>query len=431
MTIMDLCPSKRAAALALPLLGCLLVPMQSVADQLIADDLVLTGKLCTGFDCLSGGAENFGDSNVKLKENNTQIRLYNTASPDVLAKSWVLSANDTFNGGPSRFSFMTMSFARDTIKRSDGQHLGAYDCDEGDTVQPFPNGPVLLNTLIPYGEPIITPNGNICSTIPWFTEDTVLRLSVTAEDSVTIGSGSMPIPGRVSVGTLDSLRKLKHVAPPTGPTDVLTVGAIEDHSVLQGRKDQLNQLKSQIALVKTRLTQLENGDRDDDGILNKDDPFPKSRTNFEAGSTVLTLTPLSPSSTCTIATSTATAVTPENRPVGVVSLKEVDFTLTDCSPSESLEVTVDFGQEFPPGAVAYKVVSGIWTPIMGARIEGSKVSYTLVNNGELDTDPSDSVIRDPVAVVSPVVPIPVMPRWLLLVLAISLALMASRRFIRH
>ncbi|CAH1385410.1 choice-of-anchor U domain-containing protein [Candidatus Nitrotoga sp. M5] len=430
MTIMDLCPSKRAVALALPLLGCLLVPMHSVADQLIADDLVLTGKLCTGFDCLIGGAENFGDSSVKLKENNTQIRLYNTASQDVLAKAWVLSANDSSNGGPSRFSFMAMSFDKDTIKRSDGQHR-AYDCEEGDVVQPFPNAPELLNTLIPYGEPLIVPSGNICSTLPWFTEDTVLRLSATAEDSVTIGSGSMPVPGSVSVGTLDSLRKLKHVAQPTGPTDVLTVGAIEDHSVLQGRKDQLNQLKSQIALVKTRLTQLENGDRDGDGILNKDDPFPKSRTNFESGSTVLTLTPLSPSSTCTIAASTATAVTSENRPVGVVSLKEVDFTLTNCSPSESLEVTVDFGQEFPPGAVAYKVVSGIWTPIAGARIEGSKVSYTLVNNGELDTDPSDSVISDPVAVVSPLIPIPVLPRWLLLVLAISLALMASRRFIRH
>src|SRR5690606_7759431 len=126
---------------------------------------------------------------------------------------------------------------------------------------------------------------NICKTFPWFTEDTVLRLSITAEDSVTIGSGSMPVPGRVSVGTPGSLRKLKHAASPTGPTDVLTVGSIENHSVLQGRKDQLSQLRSQIALLKNQLTQLENGDKDGDGIVNKDDPFPKSRTDLESGST--------------------------------------------------------------------------------------------------------------------------------------------------
>ena len=44
---------------------------QPEMDIVQADDLIVTGSQCIGFDCLTDGTENFGFDTLKFKENNT------------------------------------------------------------------------------------------------------------------------------------------------------------------------------------------------------------------------------------------------------------------------------------------------------------------------------------------------------------------------
>ena len=39
-------------------------------DAVTADDAIITGSLCVGFDCLTDGSENFGFDTIRMKENN-------------------------------------------------------------------------------------------------------------------------------------------------------------------------------------------------------------------------------------------------------------------------------------------------------------------------------------------------------------------------
>lgn len=75
----------------------------TAADQVIADDLIVDGSACIGFDCVNG--ESFGFDTLRLKENNVRIKFQDTSStasfPD---KDWQLTANDTTNGGQNKFS---------------------------------------------------------------------------------------------------------------------------------------------------------------------------------------------------------------------------------------------------------------------------------------------------------------------------------------
>ncbi len=47
-------------------------------DQVIADDLIVQGSTCVGFDCVNG--ESFGFDTIRLKENNTRINFDDTSA---------------------------------------------------------------------------------------------------------------------------------------------------------------------------------------------------------------------------------------------------------------------------------------------------------------------------------------------------------------
>lgn len=75
----------------------------SAADQVILDDLIVTGSICVGFDCVNG--ENFGFDTLKLKENNLRIKFDDTSNSASFPKNdWQITANDSSNGGAEKFS---------------------------------------------------------------------------------------------------------------------------------------------------------------------------------------------------------------------------------------------------------------------------------------------------------------------------------------
>jgi hypothetical protein len=77
-------------------------PGLALRDQVIPDDLIVQGSLCTGFDCVNN--ENFGFDTIRLKENNLRIHFEDTSVGTFPTNDWTLIANDSASGGQSKFS---------------------------------------------------------------------------------------------------------------------------------------------------------------------------------------------------------------------------------------------------------------------------------------------------------------------------------------
>lgn len=112
-------------------------------------------------------------------------------------------------------------------------------------------------------------------------------------------------------------------------------------------------------------------------------------------------------------------------PYGVIA-----FTVTQCDPGAVIDVTIDYGEPLPADATAWK--TDPWTPIAGATISGSVLSYSVTDGGPLDADgSSNGVIVDPVgvgiAVESSATAIPTLPVAGLALLTGLLALFGLRR----
>ena len=97
-----------AAAL---LLGMSLSGGKAFADQVIPDDLIVQGSACIGLDCVNN--ESFGFDTIRLKENNTRIKFDDTSTgAGFPANDWQLTANDSANGGASKFSIEDVTGSR-------------------------------------------------------------------------------------------------------------------------------------------------------------------------------------------------------------------------------------------------------------------------------------------------------------------------------
>jgi hypothetical protein len=91
------------AALAIALAGS----VGARADQVIADDLIVQGSLCTGLNCVNGEVFNF--ATIRLKEDNTRIDFTDTSSAAGFATTdWRIQANDSNSGGANALSFRSM-----------------------------------------------------------------------------------------------------------------------------------------------------------------------------------------------------------------------------------------------------------------------------------------------------------------------------------
>ena len=109
--------------------------------------------------------------------------------------------------------------------------------------------------------------------------------------------------------------------------------------------------------------------------------------------------------------------------------KQVSFRLTDVDPAESVRVSVEFGEELPEDARAYKVMGDTWLEISSAVIYETSISYEITDNGAYDSNGTLGVIDDPVTVAVPVAarPIPTLPFAGLTALAGLLGLFGLRR----
>jgi hypothetical protein len=77
-------------------------------DFVINDDLIVDGSACIGFDCVNG--ESFGFDTIRLKENNLRIKFDDTSTLASYPRNdWQLTANDSANGGASKFSIDDIS----------------------------------------------------------------------------------------------------------------------------------------------------------------------------------------------------------------------------------------------------------------------------------------------------------------------------------
>ena len=80
-------------------------------DFVINDDLIVDGSACIGFDCVNG--ESFGFDTLRFKENNLRIKFDDTSVAASFPRNdWQLTANDSANGGASKFSIDDISGGR-------------------------------------------------------------------------------------------------------------------------------------------------------------------------------------------------------------------------------------------------------------------------------------------------------------------------------
>lgn len=80
-------------------------------DQVIADDLIIQGSGCFGFDCVNN--ESFGADTIRLKENNLRIKFDDTsATGGFPSNDWQLTANDQASGGANKFSIEDITGAK-------------------------------------------------------------------------------------------------------------------------------------------------------------------------------------------------------------------------------------------------------------------------------------------------------------------------------
>ena len=93
------------------LLAVLLSATYAHADQMILDDLGVSGSACIGLDCVNG--ENFNFDTLRLKENNLRIKFIDTSSSASFPTTdWQITINDSANGGANKFSIDDIDSSR-------------------------------------------------------------------------------------------------------------------------------------------------------------------------------------------------------------------------------------------------------------------------------------------------------------------------------
>ena len=68
----------------------------TAADQIINDDLIVTGSICVGFDCVNG--ENFSFDTIRAKENSTRVQFFDTSVGSFPTENWQIRANGSSSG---------------------------------------------------------------------------------------------------------------------------------------------------------------------------------------------------------------------------------------------------------------------------------------------------------------------------------------------
>ena len=100
------------------------------ADFVINDDLIVDGSACIGFDCVNG--ESFGFDTIRLKENNLRIKFDDTSVAASFPRNdWQITANDSANGGTSKFSVDDITGNRTPFTIEAGARSHSLYIDDG------------------------------------------------------------------------------------------------------------------------------------------------------------------------------------------------------------------------------------------------------------------------------------------------------------
>lgn len=121
---------QRQTALATGAL--ILMSGTAMADVVHADDVIVDGSLCVGFDCVNG--ESFGFDTIRMKENNIRLNATDTSTTGSFASvDWTLEFNDSANGGEDHFAVVSLDNARTPFKVVYGAPTNALHVDsQGD-----------------------------------------------------------------------------------------------------------------------------------------------------------------------------------------------------------------------------------------------------------------------------------------------------------
>ncbi len=110
-------------------------------DQVIADDLIVQGSTCVGFDCVNN--ESFGFDTIRLKENNLRIKFEDTSVGTFPTTDWQLTANDSASGGANKFSIEDVTSAKVPFTVSGGAATNSLFIDSTGRVGFRTSTPVL------------------------------------------------------------------------------------------------------------------------------------------------------------------------------------------------------------------------------------------------------------------------------------------------
>jgi hypothetical protein len=110
-------------------------------DQVIADDLIVQGSFCTGFDCING--ENFGFDTIRLKENNLRIHFEDTSAAGFPANDWRIIANDSAGGGANFLAVEDSTASRQIFRLTAGAPANAFFMDSSGRIGLGTSTPVL------------------------------------------------------------------------------------------------------------------------------------------------------------------------------------------------------------------------------------------------------------------------------------------------
>lgn len=243
----------------------------------------ITGAACIGVDCANG--ENMSPGELLLKENNTRIRLTNTAvapeqgSERVYGESWNVEANDSLNGGDSYMAFQVKSVVADN-PFSDGT-AKAYDCDDlavtkydisnVPSVGFVPRGEVFYNPVPVVAGCEFTDGKFKCfhtcqeNTQLKHTSTSVLTLgradnSTGTVKGVAIGydttGGASPVAGTVSLGHDSLKRQMKFLADAVNATDAVNLRSLK-FAELETMLAQVEQLNATLDTVEGNIDAFE------------------------------------------------------------------------------------------------------------------------------------------------------------------------------
>jgi hypothetical protein len=111
-------------------------------DQVIADDLIVQGSICAGFDCVNN--ESFGFDTIRLKENNLRIKFEDTSTgAGFPSTDWQLTANDSASGGANKFSIEDITGSKVPLTITAGAPTNSVFVDSSGRVGLRTSTPVL------------------------------------------------------------------------------------------------------------------------------------------------------------------------------------------------------------------------------------------------------------------------------------------------